>query len=84
MAKAVGIIRRLDDLGRIVIPREIRRSLKIEEGEPLEILQVGNKIEVSKQKSNTCAECGSFIEDSYKYCPNCGKEINIKWVERKI
>lgn len=78
MAKAVGIIRRLDDLGRIVIPREIRRSLKIEEGEPLEILQVGNKIEVSKQKSRTCEECESFIEDSYKYCPNCGKEINIK------
>lgn len=44
MVKAVGIIRRLDDLGRIVIPREIRRSLKIEEGEPLEILQVGNKL----------------------------------------
>lgn len=35
--KATGIIRRIDDLGRIVIPREIRRQLKITEGEPLEI-----------------------------------------------
>ena len=36
--KATGIIRRIDDLGRVVIPREIRRSLKIREGDPLEIL----------------------------------------------
>ena len=35
--KATGIIRRVDDLGRIVIPKEIRRNMKIREGEPLEI-----------------------------------------------
>ena len=35
--KATGIVRRIDDLGRVVIPREIRRSLKIKEGDPLEI-----------------------------------------------
>lgn len=35
--KATGIIRRVDDLGRVVIPREIRRTLRIYEGEPLEI-----------------------------------------------
>lgn len=33
-----GIIRRIDDLGRIVIPKEIRRKLKINEGDPLEII----------------------------------------------
>src|SRR5690554_2638373 len=35
--KATGIVRRIDDLGRIVIPREIRRSMNIREGDPLEI-----------------------------------------------
>ena len=35
--KATGIVRRVDDLGRIVIPRELRRTLKILEGDPLEI-----------------------------------------------
>ena len=35
--KATGIIRRIDDLGRVVIPKEIRRTMKIREGDPLEI-----------------------------------------------
>ena len=35
--KATGIVRRIDDLGRVVIPKEIRRTLKIKEGDPLEL-----------------------------------------------
>ena len=35
--KATGIVRRIDDLGRVIIPKEIRRSLRIREGDPLEI-----------------------------------------------
>lgn len=39
--RATGIVRRVDDLGRIVIPKEIRRSMGIKEGEPLEIFLEG-------------------------------------------
>ena len=35
--KATGVVRRIDDLGRIVIPKEIRKTLRIKEGDPLEI-----------------------------------------------
>ena len=34
--KATGIVRRIDDLGRVVIPKEIRRTMRIREGDPLE------------------------------------------------
>jgi AbrB family transcriptional regulator (stage V sporulation protein T) len=37
VVKATGIVRRIDDLGRVVIPKEIRRTLRIREGDPLEI-----------------------------------------------
>ncbi len=39
-----GIIRRIDDLGRVVIPKEIRRKLHIKEGDPLEITLDGDKV----------------------------------------
>ena len=49
--KATGIIRRTDDLGRIVIPKEIRRQLKITEGDPLEIfLTTDNEIVLKPYK----------------------------------
>ena len=38
--KATGIVRRIDDLGRVVIPKEIRKTLRIKEGTPLEIFTV--------------------------------------------
>ena len=36
--KATGIVRRIDDLGRVVIPKEIRRTLRIREGDPLQMI----------------------------------------------
>ena len=56
--KATGIIRQIDDLGRVVIPREIRRSLKIREGDPLEILIEKNCVCFKKHST-----LGSFSED---------------------
>ena len=56
--KVIGIIRQIDDLGRVVIPREIRRSLKIREGDPLEILIEKNCVCFKKHST-----LGSFSED---------------------
>lgn len=42
--KATGIIRRIDDLGRVVIPKEIRRSMKLREGDPLELYIEDDKV----------------------------------------
>lgn len=42
--RAIGIIRRIDDLGRVVIPREIRKSLLLKEGDPLEIFVSDDEI----------------------------------------
>ena len=49
--KATGIVRRVDDLGRIVIPKEIRRTLKIREGDPLEIYTDGDGEVIFKKYS---------------------------------
>lgn len=50
--KATGIVRRIDDLGRVVIPREIRKNLGIAEGDPLEIFVDENEKMVCFQKYN--------------------------------
>ena len=46
--KATGIIRRIDDLGRVVIPKEIRKNLRIKEGDNLEIFVVNEDIILKK------------------------------------
>ena len=47
--KATGVVRRIDDLGRIVLPKELRRSMRIKEGESLEIYTDGeNRIILKK------------------------------------
>ena len=56
--KATGIVRQIDDLGRVVIPREIRRSLKIREGDSLEILIEKNCVCFKKYSA-----LGLFSED---------------------
>lgn len=60
--KATGIVRRIDDLGRVVIPKEIRRTLRIREGDPLEIF-VARDGEVILKKYSPISELGDFATD---------------------
>ncbi len=57
--KATGIVRRIDDLGRIVIPKEIRRTMRIHEGDPLEIFTESNGTVIFK-KYSPIGELGEF------------------------
>lgn len=57
--KATGIVRRIDDLGRVVIPKEIRRTLKIREGDPLEIF-TDREGEVILKKYSPVGELGEI------------------------
>ena len=57
--KATGIVRRIDDLGRVVVPKEIRRVLRIREGDPLEIY-TGNSGEVILKKYSPINELSQF------------------------
>ncbi len=57
--KATGIVRRIDDLGRVVIPKEIRRTLRIREGDPLEIYTDSNG-EVIFKKYSPVGELSTF------------------------
>lgn len=60
--KATGIIRRIDDLGRVVIPREIRRTLRLREGDPLELFTTKDGVLFQKYKiSGQIADSGSLL-----------------------
>lgn len=69
--KATGIVRRIDDLGRVVIPKEIRRTMRIREGDPLEIY-TDREGEVIFKKYSPIGELSAFAaqyaETLYKTC----------------
>lgn len=60
--KATGIVRRIDELGRVVIPKEIRRTLRIREGDPLEIF-TDRDGEVILKKYSPIGELGDFAQE---------------------
>ena len=69
--KATGIVRRIDDLGRVVIPKEIRRTMRIREGDPLEIF-TDREGEVIFKKYSPIGEINTFAQQYadtlYKTC----------------
>ena len=75
MEKSTGIVRNVDDLGRIVLPKEIRKKLNIKEGTPMEVFTNGQKIILQKYKAIMCTHCGQVLYENDKYCNNCGKKV---------
>ena len=76
--KETGIVRQVDDLGRIVLPIELRRNLNIDIKDPLEIYVQGDTIILKKYQPG-CVFCGNtdVIQYKEKYvCKNCIKEMN--------
>ena len=57
--KATGIVRRIDELGRIVVPKEIRRTLRIREGDPLEVY-TDREGEIVLKKYSPVGELANF------------------------
>ncbi len=76
--KSIGIVRKVDELGRIVLPIELRRTLDIELKDSLEIYVDGNSI-ILKKYEPACIFCGSAKDVlSYKdkiICRNCLEEL---------
>ncbi len=79
--KSTDIVRKLDDLGRIVLPIELRRTLNIADKAPLEIFVEGNSI-VLKKYQPACVFCGSEVQVSeYKdhfVCAECIRNLAEK------
>ena len=70
--KNTGIVRRIDDLGRVVVPRELRRSLQIENGDEIEIFTEEDRIILKKYKPG-CVICGSMDNlVDFRGRPVCG------------
>lgn len=80
MLKSTGIVRRIDDLGRVVIPMELRRTLGIAESDPLEIFVEEDRIVLRKYQPG-CYLCGD-VEGEMKpfygkrICPKCISDIS--------
>ena len=76
--KSTGIVRQIDTLGRIVLPIELRRTLGIAEGDPLEIFVESGRIVLSKYETS-CTFCGEKeglvqFKDHY-ICSKCIEEL---------
>ncbi|MBR0327862.1 MAG: AbrB/MazE/SpoVT family DNA-binding domain-containing protein [Clostridia bacterium] len=75
--KATGIVRRIDDLGRVVIPKEIRRTMRIREGDPLEIY-TDRDGEVIFKKYSPIGEMGIFAAQyADTLAKTCGMSIAV-------
>lgn len=73
--KSIGIVRKVDQLGRVTLPKEMRDVMNIEEGTPMEIYTEGNNIIISKY-SRSCVFCGGQRSKTLNEISVCDKCIN--------
>ncbi len=79
--KATGIVRKIDDLGRVVLPIELRRTLNIDIKDPVEIFVEGDLI-ILKKYEPACVFCGEANDvENFRgknVCHKCAKELGRK------
>jgi len=79
--KSVGIVRKMDDLGRIVIPKEIRRNFKVDESDSIEIFTDNDTI-ILKKYNKICIFCGTMenlkLFKDKNICPQCCNDLANK------
>ena len=74
--KATGIVRKVDELGRIVLPVEMRRTLDIAEKDALEIYVEGSSVILKKYKPS-CVFCDVTMFKNKCVCPKCLRELRL-------
>ena len=79
--KSTGVVRKVDELGRIVLPSELRRVFAIREGDELEISVDGEKV-ILQKRQDVCTFCGN-AEPAIDYkgrrvCENCAGDLGRK------
>lgn len=75
--KAIGVVRKIDGLGRLVIPKELRGILDMPVGTPMEFFTTEDSI-VIKKYAKGCAECGEdapILLGKSKICPSCAEQL---------
>ena len=75
--KPKGIVRKIDDLGRIVVPKEMRSAFSLEEGSTVEIYAEGDTI-ILKKYDESCIFCGAKTDNIFKgkkVCLDCVNDL---------
>lgn len=83
--KTTGVIRRVDDLGRIIIPKSVRKELNIKEGEPMELFIDSNDVVFRKYTFDNCENetynCDACVKNGD--CIEQGIDGRPKWMEQQ-
>ena len=80
--RSLGIVRKMDQLGRLVIPKETRRVFNLNEGDPVEIFTDGDKI-IIKKYAQGCQCCGN-MEIKIGKCEACNKMAKLNNMYGKL